>query len=511
MAEQAQEETRDRVMCPCCAQGYASVEACLECMKVSHGVDVVVLQRTLDLDQIECIKLINYLRKNPKDKYTAGDLARELFDRDEYMAPVLPEDPLMYHDYCPEEEWDCVVTMTAGEDDDEEETINVDELMAPRVEASSAQADPETVESLKAQLENLKMAFSAYQKSTNALLSPDTEPTSIRDQQDATDQHGYFDGYSHYGIHEIMLKDRPRTEAYRDYMYKNPKHFEGKIVLDVGCGTGILSMFAAKAGAKHVYAIDNAEVALSARKIIAENGLSDQITVIKGRVEDIDLPCESVDIIVSEWMGYFLLFESMLDSVLFARDKWLAKDGLMVPDQAGMYIVGINEKGCYEQHVGFWDNVYDFKMSCMKEQVLQEAVVAIADPDSVCTSQYVLQNIAIKDVARVDLEFASSFTLTVQKPSTLTGLLVYFDIVFENDGETIYFTTAPSAPPTHWQQTLMYLEKPVTVSVGTLIEGDLKCTRKQSNDRALQITLDYTIIDTNGTTVGSCNAVYALA
>lgn len=47
------------------------------------------------------------------------------------------------------------------------------------------------------------------------------------------------------------------------------------------------------------------------------------VTVLKGKVEEINLPVEKVDIIISEWMGYFLLFENMLDTVLYARDKWL--------------------------------------------------------------------------------------------------------------------------------------------------------------------------------------------
>ena len=49
----------------------------------------------------------------------------------------------------------------------------------------------------------------------------------------------------------------------------------------------------------------------------------DKITLIKGKVEEVDLPVDKVDIIISEWMGYFLLYESMLDTVLVARDKWL--------------------------------------------------------------------------------------------------------------------------------------------------------------------------------------------
>ncbi|MFN9905854.1 MAG: 50S ribosomal protein L11 methyltransferase [bacterium] len=55
-------------------------------------------------------------------------------------------------------------------------------------------------------------------------------------------------------------------------MEKNPIDFKDKIVMDIGCGTGILSIFAARAGAKHVYAIDNAEIALFAREIVKQNG-----------------------------------------------------------------------------------------------------------------------------------------------------------------------------------------------------------------------------------------------
>ena len=54
-----------------------------------------------------------------------------------------------------------------------------------------------------------------------------------------------------------------------------------------------------------------------------ENNVADRITFIHGRVEDTKLPVEQVDVIISEWMGYMLLFESMMDTVLFARDKWL--------------------------------------------------------------------------------------------------------------------------------------------------------------------------------------------
>ena len=71
----------------------------------------------------------------------------------------------------------------------------------------------------------------------------------------------YFSSYSHFTIHEEMLKDEIRTKSYMLACLSNKEQFKDKIVLDIGAGTGILSIFAAMAGAKHVYGVDNAEIA----------------------------------------------------------------------------------------------------------------------------------------------------------------------------------------------------------------------------------------------------------
>lgn len=71
-----------------------------------------------------------------------------------------------------------------------------------------------------------------------------------------------------------------------------------------------------------------------------ENNLSDIITLKKGRLEDINLDEEKVDAIVSEWMGYFLLFEGMLDTVIYARDHYLAPGGTLLPNRCTLSIVG---------------------------------------------------------------------------------------------------------------------------------------------------------------------------
>jgi protein arginine N-methyltransferase 1 len=89
-----------------------------------------------------------------------------------------------------------------------------------------------------------------------------------------------------------------------------------------------------------------------AREIVEANGMSDKITLLQGKMEEVKLPFDKVDIIISEWMGYFLLYESMLDTVLYARDKYLVKDGLIFPDKATIFMAGIEDGEYKEEKIG---------------------------------------------------------------------------------------------------------------------------------------------------------------
>jgi type I protein arginine methyltransferase len=89
-----------------------------------------------------------------------------------------------------------------------------------------------------------------------------------------------------------------------------------------------------------------------AKEIVAVNGLSSKITLLQGKMEEVQLPFPKVDIIVSEWMGYFLLYESMLDTVLYARDEYLAQGGLIFPDKATIFMAGIEDGEYKEEKIG---------------------------------------------------------------------------------------------------------------------------------------------------------------
>ena len=144
--------------------------------------------------------------------------------------------------------------------------------------------------------------------------------------------------YSKLSNQQNMLQDSVRTECYMEAINKNPLNFKDKIVLDVGCGAGILSLFAAKAGALRVYAVETSNMADYAQRIIDHNGFTNVIKVIKSSIEDLDLP-EKVDTIISEPLGTFLLNERMLETYIMARDKFLKPGGRMMPTKADLHLM----------------------------------------------------------------------------------------------------------------------------------------------------------------------------
>jgi hypothetical protein len=115
-------------------------------------------------------------------------------------------------------------------------------------------------------------------------------------------------------------------------------------------------MFCAKAGAQMVIAVDKSEIIDKARENVFNNGLSDVITCLRGAMEDVTLPVKQVDIIVSEWMGYCLLYEAMLPSVLYARDQYLKPDGLMVPSSASLWIAPVMDHAYVSDNISFWQD-----------------------------------------------------------------------------------------------------------------------------------------------------------
>ncbi|XP_017785936.1 PREDICTED: protein arginine N-methyltransferase 1 isoform X2 [Nicrophorus vespilloides] len=302
----------------------------------------------------------------------------------------------------------------------------------------------------------------------------------------------YFDSYAHFGIHEEMLKDEVRTLTYRNSMYHNKHLFAGKVVMDIGCGTGILSMFAAKAGAKKVIAVECSNIVDYAKKIVETNKLDHIITIVKGKVEEITLPegIEKVDIIISEWMGYCLFYESMLDTVLYARDKWLAPSGLLFPDRCSLFVTAIEDRQYKDEKINWWDDVYGFDMSSIRKVAISEPLVDVVDPKQVVTNACLIKEVDLYTVQKQDLEFSAPFHLQVRRNDYVQALVTFFNVEFTKCHKRVGFSTAPEAPYTHWKQTVFYFEDYMTVKKNEEIYGTFEMRPNPRNNRDLDFVVE---------------------
>nr|XP_002127404.1 protein arginine N-methyltransferase 1 [Ciona intestinalis] len=485
------------VNCIFTEKSFPSAKSYFLNLKSTQGFDIWnIVHLELSLDFFGYVKLINFLRSsyNGKAPPSIKELKenREIWDQEKYLKPVVEDDLLLQF-------------MIDDEDDYENEdgSLHLDDSMlsngGPKDDVTVLQKklriSEEENKNLRMQLQEVSSRMNEMKSFMKGVIMKGDiyRPTSACRSQDGLEEEefedsGYFGTYSHHDIHAEMLQDTVRTKSYHDAIMLNSDRFKDKIVLDVGCGTGILSMFAAKAGAKHVYAVDMSEIAFQAMDIVRENDFNNKITVIKGCIEEVTLPVAKVDIIISEWMGYFLLYESMLDSVLFAAKKWLNNDGFVLPDRCDVHLVAAHDEKLLESQIGHWDNVYGFKMSCIKRSAVSEAFVQVVRPTATISDSVSVMNIALPNITQKQLNYKSDFVFKITKSGKLSFVVGYFDIFFSNGlDNNISFTTGPWTTATHWKQTVFFLNESLDVNVGDRIDGSIYCRKNPKDPRSLLV------------------------
>jgi protein arginine N-methyltransferase 1 len=300
----------------------------------------------------------------------------------------------------------------------------------------------------------------------------------------------YFQDYDALDIHELMLKDSSRTLAYRTAITRNPSSFSGKTVLDLGCGTGILSLFAAEAHATRIYAVDNSAIALLAAQIVRANSLEGTITVFRSPIEELSLPSK-VDVIVSEWMGHCLLSESMLESVLFARDAFLAPGGVLFPSEATMTIGGFEESAKLARIFSFWDTIEGFSVKFMREVARGQPVIEVISEGDLVTEACDLVSLDLMTATVSDLEIDRPFSVRFLREAVLGGFAVWFDVHFEGAESSLILSTSPSAPNTHWCQTLFLLRQPLQGRADTELVGRFRMRPNALRHRNQDIEISF--------------------
>lgn len=284
-------------------------------------------------------------------------------------------------------------------------------------------------------------------------------------------------------------------------------------------------MFCAKAGAARVIAVDNSNIIDKARINVAVNGFTDRITLVRGKIEEVELPVPKVDIIVSEWMGYTLLYEAMLDSVLYARDKYLKPDGLLVPSHCTLHLAPLADPDHVADNVTFWKDVYGFDMTAMMEKIYEDVLVRYPKKEVIVgrtEREMPFKVLDLHTVTTAELDFKSTFSARLcEDIDTLDGFCVWFDTIFmtsrqdaipeamlqgnkpKNTGGSgpVFFTTGPFGPATHWQCGVVMIDRSeektgVPLKDGQVIEGSIQFRKNKDAKRDLNITMTWDAKDT---------------
>lgn len=142
-------------------------------------------------------------------------------------------------------------------------------------------------------------------------------------------------------------------------------------------------------------------------------------------------------------MGYFLIYESMLDSVLWARDKYLVKGGKILPDKCCIYLAALEDGEYKSSKKNFWNDVYGVNMSCMSPTVMREPLIDCVSSNMILSNSCKVVELDLTTMKCSDQEFNSEYKLTCNFDDKVHALVGYWDCEFSRLTKPVSLSTSP--------------------------------------------------------------------
>jgi predicted RNA methylase len=266
--------------------------------------------------------------------------------------------------------------------------------------------------------------------------------------------------------HARMLADGARLERFEQAIVATVR--PGAVVVDLGCGTGILSLLCCRAGARRVYAIEVGPIGRWTAQVVAANGLSDRIQVLPGLSTEVSLP-EPVDVVISETIGSAAFDEGIVGYVADARRRFLAPGGKVVPRRLALWVSPVGDDAVHHRLVGQWgDRVRGADVSPMRAIAARQLHFAAFQPQQLCAPPQPLISV---DLAAAEQAFvAGRAEFSLQREGPVTGFAIGFDADL---GEGIPLSNRPPTEAASWSHGFLPLEQPLRGRSGERVRVEI--------------------------------------
>lgn len=266
-------------------------------------------------------------------------------------------------------------------------------------------------------------------------------------------------------IHEKMLADSQRVEPYHNAITKLIR--PGDVVVDVGCGTGVLSLFAARSGAK-VYGFDHTDIVEIARMAAEENGFTN-IEFAKCHSRDFVID-EKADVLIHDQIGgggAGAFSENMIETLLDLRRRVLKPGGRILPNKFDIYIEPVQLKSHYRVPFLWEQNVHGIKFGFLRDSTAWNSRKSVPITDYECVEihpEWVdgllcepspILTIDLETISEKDIPRSISYDSIASRNGRVDGLCVYFRAYFDSD---IYVESSPLRKKTSWLLSMFRIE-----------------------------------------------------
>ena len=269
--------------------------------------------------------------------------------------------------------------------------------------------------------------------------------------------------------HLSMLVDDVRTSAYRQAISQVVK--SGDVVVDVGCGSGILTLLACRAGARHVYAIESEPVIEMAKLVAGQNGFQDKVTFFHDVSFKVDIP-ERADVIVTETMGTFGFEEGILGSLTDARDRFLKESGKLIPHRLELFLVPVELPQFYEHVIDFWvTGCQGLDFSPVRELTVNNFHPLKLHDGTFLSEPTRVEQVVLGETKNTEVE--AKLSVFANRRGRLHGLAGWFNAELMPG---LAVSNGPGARASHWGLAFFPIDKPVAVERGNRIVAEIAST-----------------------------------